>query len=59
MRPLQRVADGKPSEGIEPKTVFHDEIDDRYSVRRIAHSDATVADGGNLLGPVPDCSPRA
>jgi hypothetical protein len=59
MRQLQRVADGEPSEVIEPKTVFHDEIDDGYSVRRIAHSDATVAHSGNLLGPVPDCSPRA
>ena len=28
----------------EPKTVFHDEIDDRYSVRRIARSDAAGID---------------
>lgn len=44
MRQFQLVARGESSEVIEPNTVFHDEIDDRYSVRHIARSDAAGVD---------------
>ena len=44
MRQFQPAARGEPSDVVERKTDFDDEIDHRYSVRRIARADSGGVD---------------